>query len=62
MNLFLTTIVSSWTDSSNSAQLSNALGIPDESLPTWTSELATWVVDDSIDAADMIVAIEYLIN
>ena len=58
----LTTIVSSWTDSSNSAQLSNALGIPDESLPTWTSELATWVVDDSIDAADMIVAIEYLIN
>jgi hypothetical protein len=43
-------------------QLSTVLGIPDESLPVWTSNLAMWVAEDKIDSADLIVAVEYLIN
>ncbi|MDC0153711.1 hypothetical protein OAJ02_03150 [Nitrosopumilus sp.] len=62
----LTTIVSSWTtsndDLANVEQLSSALGVQDQVLPAWTTNLANWVVDDEIYAADMIVAIEYIIN
>jgi len=62
----LLAIVSQWTatssdDASNVEQLSSVLGIETQ-LPTWTTELASWVADDKIDVADMIVAVEYVIN
>jgi hypothetical protein len=62
----LLAIVSQWTatssdDASNVEQLSSVLGIEDQ-LPTWTTNLASWVSDDKIDVADMIVAVEYVIN
>jgi hypothetical protein len=62
----LLAIVSQWTatssdDASNVEQLSSVLGIEDQ-LPTWTTSLASWVSDDKIDVADMIVAVEYVIN
>ena len=31
-------------------------------LPSWTTNLATWVADEKIDIADMIVAVEHIIN
>ena len=43
-------------------QLSEILGMPDESLPAWSANLATWVAEDKIDSANLIVAVEYLIN
>ena len=62
----LLAIVSQWTttssdDASNVEQLSSVLGIENQ-LPTWTTDLASWVADDKIDVADMIVAVEYVIN
>jgi len=62
----LLAIVSQWTatssdDVSNVEQLSSVLGIESQ-LPTWTTDLASWVADDKIDVADMIVAVEYVIN
>jgi hypothetical protein len=62
----LLAIVSQWTtassdDASNVEQLSSVLGIESQ-LPTWTTNLASWVADDKIDVADMIVAVEYVIN
>ena len=48
--------------SEDTAPLSSLLGIPDESLPAWTLDLATWVAEDKIDSADLIVAVEYLIS
>ena len=62
----LLAIVSQWSatssdDASNVEQLSSVLGIESQ-LPTWTTELASWVADDKIDVADMIVAVEYVIN
>jgi len=42
--------------------ISSLLGIPDESLPTWTSNLTEWMVEDKINSGDLIVAVEYLIN
>ena len=62
----LMAIVSQWTatssdDATNVEQLSSVLGIEDQ-LPTWTTSLASWVSDDKIDVADMIVAVEYVIN
>jgi len=62
----LLAIVSQWTatssdDASNVEQLSSVLGIESQ-LPTWTTDLASWVADDKIDVADMIVAVEYVIN
>jgi len=62
----LLAIVSQWTatssdDATNVQQLSSVLGIESQ-LPTWTTELASWVADDKIDVADMIVAVEYVIN
>ena len=59
----LSEMVEQWSESeSDSKQLSTLLGVSDESLPIWTSNLAKWVTEDKIDSADMIVAIEYLIN
>jgi len=62
----LLAIVSQWTtsssdDTANVEQLSSVLGIENQ-LPTWTTNLASWVADDKIDVADMIVAVEYVIN
>ena len=62
----LLAIVSQWTatssdDATNVEQLSSVLGIENQ-LPTWTTSLASWVSDDKIDVADMIVAVEYVIN
>ena len=62
----LLAIVSQWAsassdDASNVEQLSSVLGIENQ-LPTWTTDLASWVADDKIDVADMIVAVEYVIN
>jgi hypothetical protein len=62
----LLALVSQWSatssdDASNVEQLSSVLGIESQ-LPTWTTELASWVADDKIDVADMIVAVEYVIN
>jgi len=48
--------------SEDTAPLSALLGISDELLPAWTLDLATWVAEDKIDSADLIVAVEYLIN
>jgi hypothetical protein len=42
--------------------VSSLLGIPDESLPAWTSNLTEWMVEDKINSGDLIVAVEYLIN
>jgi hypothetical protein len=61
----LLAIVSQWTSSDNASnveQLSSVLGLNDTPLPSWTTSLATWVADDKIDVADMIVAVEYVIN
>ena len=62
----LSSIVSGWTtsndDLANVVELSSALGVQDERLPSWTTNLANWVVADEIHAADMIVAVEYIIN
>jgi hypothetical protein len=58
----LNTMILELNGSEDAAPLSTFLGIPDESLPAWTLDLATWVVDEKIDSADLIVAVEYLIN
>jgi len=62
----LSTMVTSWTTSDNDLanveQLSSALGVQDQVLPAWTTNLANWVVVEDIDAAEMIVAVEYIIN
>lgn len=59
----LSEIISQWSESeSDTKQLSSLLGISEEQLPPWTSNLAKWVAEDKIDSAEMIVAVEYLIN
>ena len=59
----LSEMVQTWSESeSDTKQLSSLLGISEESLPAWSTNLATWVADDKIDSANMIVAVEYLIN
>ena len=58
----LNTMILELNGSEDTAPLSEFLGIPEESLPAWTLDLATWVTDEKIDSADMIVAVEYLIN
>ena len=58
----LNTMILELNGSEDTAPLSAFLGIPEESLPAWTLDLATWVTDEKIDSADMIVAVEYLIN
>ena len=59
----LSEMAETWSESeSDTKQLSSLLGISEEQLPPWTSTLATWVAEDKIDSAEMIVAVEYLIN
>ena len=58
----LNTMILELNGSEDTAPLSEFLGIPEESLPAWTLDLATWVTDEKIESADMIVAVEYLIN
>ena len=59
----LAEMVEQWSESESDAkQLSSLLGISEKQLPPWTSNLATWVAEGTIDSADMIVAVEYLIN
>ncbi len=43
-------------------QLSTLTGIPYDSLQPWMSNLEMWVTEGKIDSADLIVAVEYLIN
>ena len=59
----LSDVVSDWTGSSQDvSELAAILGIPDEQLPPWVTNLAVWASEDRITIADMIVAIEHLIN
>jgi hypothetical protein len=59
----LFTMITKWaTSASNVEELTTILGLPEESLPSWTTNLATWTAEDKISSADMIVAVEYLIN
>ena len=46
----------------NGAELLNILGLRGESLPEWTKNLSQWVLDDQIDVAELIIALEYLSN
>jgi hypothetical protein len=56
-------LVSDWTGTSQDvSELATVLGIPDEHLPPWVTNLAVWVSEDRITLADMIVSIEHLIN
>ena len=56
-------VVSDWTGSSKDvSELAEILGIPDEHIPTWVTNLAVWVTEDKITMGDMIVSIEHLIN
>jgi len=56
-------LVSDWTGSSQDvSELTAVLGIPDEQLPLWVTNLALWVSEDKITLVDMIVSIEHLIN
>ena len=50
------------TSVDNTPELSSALGIEEGTLPLWTTELATWAAEDKIEIADMVVAVEYVIN
>ena len=59
----LSEVVSDWTGTSQDvSELATVLGIPDEQLPPWVTNLAVWVSEDRITLADMIVSIEHLIN
>jgi photosystem II stability/assembly factor-like uncharacterized protein len=56
-------LVSDWNGSSKDvSELTAVLGIPDEQLPSWVTNLAMWVSEDKITLVDMIVSIEHLIN
>jgi len=56
-------LVSGWTGSQQDvSDLAIVLGIPDEQLPPWVTNLAEWVSEDRISIGDMIVSIEHLIN
>ena len=59
----LNEVVSDWTGSSQDVlELATILGIPDEQLPPWVTNLALWVSEDKLTMGDMIVSIEHLIN
>ena len=59
----LNDVVSDWTGSTQDvSELAEILGIPDEHIPTWVTNLAVWVTEDKITMGDMIVSIEHLIN
>ena len=56
-------VVSDWTGSTQDvSELAVILGIPDEQIPPWVTNLAVWVSEDKISMGDMIVSIEHLIN
>ena len=56
-------LISGWTGTSQDvSELAAVLGIPDEQLDPWVTNLAVWVSEDRITIADMIVAVEHLIN
>ena len=56
-------VVSGWTGSPQDvSELAKILGIPDEQLPFWVTNLAVWVSEEKITIGDMIVSIEHLIN
>ena len=56
-------LISGWTGTSQDvSELAAVLGIPDEQLLPWVTNLAVWVSEDRITIADMIIAIEHLIN
>jgi hypothetical protein len=51
-----------WSETSNEmSELSSILGVNGE-LPSWTANLATWTVEEKITPAEMIIAIEHVIN
>ena len=58
--------IQQWTDPSSAMtdeQFTQLLGIQETELPSWVKAyLAQWVVEDKIDLAVMIIAIEHLIN
>ena len=59
----LNDVVSDWTGSQQDvSELAKILGIPDEDIPAWVTNLAVWVTEDKISMGDMIVSIEHLIN
>jgi len=59
----LSEVVSDWTGTSQDvSELTTVLGIPDEQLLPWVTNLAVWVSEDKITLAHMIVSIEHLIN
>ena len=59
----LSEVVSDWTGTSQDvSELAIILGIPDEQLPLWVTNLAVWASEDRITLAHMIVSIEHLIN
>jgi len=56
-------LISDWTGSSQDvSELAAVLGMPDEQLPPWVTNLVVWVSEDRITIGDMIVSIEHLIN
>ena len=57
--------IQQWVDPSSEMsdeQFTQSLGIQEAELPEYVKNLAQWVVEDKIDLADLIIAIEYLIN
>jgi len=55
--------ISDWDDSQdNTEKLAQLLGVSEDSIPLWTVNLAKWVSEDKIDSANLIVAVEYLLN
>jgi hypothetical protein len=51
-----------WSQSSQDmSELSSILGVNGE-LPQWTANLATWTVEEKITLAEMVIAIEHVIN
>jgi hypothetical protein len=58
----LLTVLSQWSQSSQDvSELSSILGVNGE-LPQWTANLATWTVEEKITLAEMVIAIEHVIN
>ena len=57
--------IEAWVDPSSEMsdeKFTQSLGIQEAELPEYVKNLAQWVVEDKIDLADLIIAIEYLIN
>ena len=59
----LSIMISELTTSDNiTTPISSLFRISEDSLPTWTSDLAKWTAEGKITSGDLIVAAEYLIN